>query len=504
MDPIPGAPLAPPAAAASDPSSPAGLTLVPLPGAPPVAPDDPLRFPGYPERLARARDGDPDAESLEIGSAEVDGVEVVVARGVFGFLGGSMGSTHGDRFAHAAAAALERRLPLLVITSTGGARMQEGMRSLTQMSRAAEGVRRLRQAGVPVLAHLTHPTTGGVFASYASLADVAVATEGATVGFAGPRVVEAFTGEPTTDDSHTAEAARDAGLVDHVGPAGEVSATLHRVARLLHPAHRDGPLPATEHVEEPTVEHEPWDAVQRARRFDRPSARDLLDDVFDERIELHGDRAGTDDPAVVTAIARLGRRTAVVVGFDRRGARDGGRPGQAVAAGYRQLRRAIDLAARHGLPVVAFVDTPGADPSPASDRAGLATAIAETFVATLSVAAPTVAVVTGEGGSGGALAIAATDRLLIQDDAVFEVIAPEGAAAILHRDRSRAEEVAAQLAPTAADLRRLGVVDRVVPGPTTFDPTTAASALRAELAATLADLDAQPDRLARRAARYGP
>jgi acyl-CoA carboxylase subunit beta len=194
----------------------------------------------------------------------------------------------------------------------------------------------------------------------------------------------------------------------------------------------------------------------------------------------------------------------VVVGFDRRGARDGGRPGQAVAAGYRQLRRAIDLAARHDLPVIALVDTPGADPSPGSDRAGLATAIAETFVATLSVAAPTVAVVTGEGGSGGALAIAATDRLLIQDDAVFEVIAPEGAAAILHRDRGRAEEVAGQLAPTAADLRRLGVVDRIVPGPTTFDPTAAASALRAELAATLADLDAQPDRLARRAARYGP
>lgn len=500
MEPTPGAPPLPVTTAASS----SGPVLTPLPGTPPVGPDDPLGFPGYPERLERARGGDPDAESLETGTAEVDGVEVVVARGRFEFLGGSMGASHGDRFAHAATTAFERRLPLVVETSTGGARMQEGMRSLTQMSRAAEAVRRLRRAGVPLLAHMTHPTTGGVYASYASLADVSVATAGATVGFAGPRVVEAVTGRPVDDDSHTAEAALTAGLVDHVGADAEVAAILHRAARLLHPAHRHGPLPSTEHVEEPTVEHEAWDAVQRARRFDRPSARDLLADLFDERLELHGDRAGVDDPAVVTALARLGGRTVVVVGFDRRGARDGGRPGQPVAAGYRQLTRALRLAARHDLPVVSLVDTPGADPSPRSDRAGLAAAIAETFVCILEVTAPTVAVVTGEGGSGGALAIAATDRLLIQDDAVFEVIAPEGAAAILHRDRRRAEEVAGQLMPTAPDLRRLGVVDRIVPGPTTFDPATAASALRAELAATLADLDAGPDRLARRAARYGP
>jgi acyl-CoA carboxylase subunit beta len=135
------------------------------------------------------------------------------------------------------------------------------------------------------------------------------------------------------------------------------------------------------------------------------------------------------------------------------------------------------LARRSGLPVVTFIDTAGADPSPESDRAGLANAIAETFVATLSVEQPTVAVVTGEGGSGGALALGCTDRLLMQDDAVFEVIAPEGAAAILHRDASRAEEVAPMLRPTASDLRRLGIADRVLPGPTTHDPGAATAAL---------------------------
>ncbi len=487
------------------PTSPDTVTLSPLPGTPPHAVDDPLGFPGYARRLGAAREDDPEAESLEVGTASIGGVEVVVARGLFSFLGGSMGTTHGDRFAHAASVAADRRLPLLVVTSSGGARMQEGMRSLIQMSRGAEGVRRLRAAGVPVVAHLTHPTTGGVHASYGALADVAVADAGATIGFAGPRVVEAFTGEVVGGDSHTAEAALGAGLVDAVAASpDEAHRWIAAALRLLHPARRDGALPAADHVDEPTVEHDAWDAVRRARRTDRPSARDLLGDVFDEHLELRGDRAGTDDPAVLTALARLGQRSVVVVGFDRRGSRDGGRPGQAVAAGYRKLQRALRLAARHDLPVVALVDTPGADASPASDRSGLATAIAETFVATLGVTAPTVAIVTGEGGSGGALAIAATDRLLMQDDAVFEVIAPEGAAAILHRDASRAEEVVGHLAPTASQLRRLGICDRTIPGPTTFDPATAATALRAAVAATLADLDADGDRLATRARRYGP
>lgn len=508
----------------------AAVALHALPD-PPELPDprDPLGFPGYADRLADL-DG---AESLETGTVRLgevvaphgsaslgdprdvvdDDLEVVVARGRFDVLGGSMGTAHGDRLAHAAAYAREHRLPLVVVTSSGGARMQEGMRSLVQMARAAEAVRTLREAGVPLLALLTHPTTGGVYASYGSSADVTVAVDGATIGFAGPRVVEAFTGESVGDDSHTAAAAGHAGLVDLVTDAARADLAVARWASLLHPAARGGALPDADHVDEPTVDLDAWAAVRRARRTDRPSARDLLAQAFDGHAELHGDRVGgADDPAVVTALARLGDRTVVVVGFDRRGARrDGvgrgahpGRPGQATAAGYRQLQRALRLARRHDLPVVALVDTPGADPSPASDRDGLAAAIAETFVACLEVPGPTVAVVTGEGGSGGALAIAATDRVLQQDDAVFEVIAPEGAAAILHRDPTRAEEVAGALAPTAPQLRRLGIIDRIVPGPTTFDPRTASTALRAELSVTLRELDADPQRRERRAQRYGP
>jgi acyl-CoA carboxylase subunit beta len=423
--------------------------------------DDPLDFPGYRDQLQDARRKHDHAEagvdeSVTVGLATLGGLEVVAAIGTFGFLGGSMGRTHGERIARALATAHELELPFVAVTASGGARMQEGMASLIQMTRAAEGVRRLREAGIPVLARFTSPTTGGVHASYGALADVIVADAGATIGFAGPRVVEAFTGDPVGEDSHTAEAARRAGLVDEVVPASQAEARLAAWVRMLHPGHRAGPLPTAAHVEEPVVEHDAWEAVRAARRPDRPSARDLMTAVFDDHLELHGDRAGEDDPAVIGAVARLGERRVVVVGMDRHGRAEGPgrRPGQPNAAGYRKLRRAIELADRWRLGLVALIDTPGADPSPDSDRAGLAAAIAETFVATLSVAGPTVAVVTGEGGSGGALALGATDRLLMQDDAVFEVIAPEGAASILHRDPTRAEEVAPLLRPTASELRR--------------------------------------------------
>ena len=468
--------------------------------------DDPLEFPGYGGQLARARERSGADESVVVGTADLGGVEVVAALGVFEFLGGSMGRVHGERVAHAMAVAAERRLPFVAVTASGGARMQEGMASLVQMSRAAEGIRRLRVAGVPSLALLRHPTTGGVLASYGSLVDIRVAQAGATIGFAGPRVVETVTGEPVGDDSHTAEAALGAGLVDALVQPDDAVGMLAAWARLLHPAGRDGALPSAEPVEEPVVEHDAWDAVQRARRPDRPSARDVLDTVFDEYLELRGDRAGEDDPAALATVARLAARTVLVVGHDRRGRAPGPgrRPGAPTAAGYRKLRRGLGLAQRLGLPVVALIDTPGADPAPSSERAGLAGEIAETFVASLEVSAPTVSVVIGEGGSGGALAIGCTDRVLMQDDSVFEVIAPEGAAAILHRDPTRAEEVAGQLRPTAPQLRRLGIADRLLPGPTTLDPATAATAMRAQLAATLRELDTEPDRLARRAARYGP
>ena len=479
--------------------------LRPLPSTPTPTQLDPLGFPGYRERLVRAAAETSADESVTTGTVHLGGGEVVVALGRFDFLGGSMGVAHGERVVHAMAHAGQHRLPFLAVVSSGGARMQEGMAALHQMSRAAAGIRSLREAGVPVLAHLRHPTTGGVYASYGALADVIVADAGATIGFAGPRVVAAATGRLPGDDSHTAEAAHLGGLLDEVVAENAV-ATLDTWVRLVHPDHRHGPLPVHAPPPEPETELPAWEATTRARAATRPTARRILSQAFDEHRELHGDRAGEDDPVALAAVARLGGRRVMVLGTDR-GARAEGagrRTGQPTAAGYRKLIRGAQLAARWGLPLISLIDTVGADPSPASEGSGLAAAIAETFVATLDVEAPTIALVVGEGGSGGALALGCTDRLLIQDDAVFEVIAPEGAAAILHHDEARAADVAPLLRPTAHELRSLALADRILPGPTTTSPEAAAQAIRAAVASTLTELDATPRRLADRRDRYGP
>ena len=273
----------------------------------PTPAPDPLELPGYAEKIASL---DGEGESVTTSLAELAGQQVVVAMGDFFYLGGSMGQVHGDRGAEAMAVALEQRLPFLAVISSGGARMQEDMVSLIQMARAAEGVRRLRAAGLPGLTHFTHSTTGGVHAAYGVVADVVIADVGATVGF-----------------------------------AGTATGLLASWVELLHLALRDGPLPAADHVAEPVVEHDAWDAVQAARRPDRPSARDLLSDVFDDHLELRGDRAGTDDGAAVAAIARLGQRRVFALGFDRRGGGDGshGSSGRSTAAGFRKLCAAAPI-----------------------------------------------------------------------------------------------------------------------------------------------------------------
>lgn len=236
-----------------------------------------------------------------------------------------------------------------------------------------------------------------------------------------------------------------------------------------------------------------WDEYQIARHPERPSPRFYVEEICDEWFELHGDRIGKDDPAVFGCVARLGGRAIVVAALDRR---------PPTAGGFRKATRMIELAGRLGLPIVTFVDTPGADPGFESEYSGLAAAIARAFEALLTTPSPVVSIVTGEGGSGGALALACGDIVAIQEHAVFSVIAPEGAAQILHGDRSRAAEVAEQLRPGAHELKRLGLAEAILAEPPAgahTDPAGAARTMGSWLAGALAEVTASP---ARRAARY--
>lgn len=401
---------------------------------------DPLSFPGYAARVAALHE-----ESVQTGRTE----RYVAIEGRFDVLGGSMGAAHGEAVVRAYDRAVELGLPVVSVTRSGGARMQEGMVSLVQMQRTAAAADRHARAGLLSLAVHDSPSTGGVLASYGSLADVRAVVAGATIGFAGPRVVEQTTGRPV-EGSHTAETALAAGLVDEVVAADDVSVWVDAALGFVDRPLRVRPLPADD--PEPPGDGA-WGEVLRARRRGRATGIDVAGRLCRSWTELGG-----VDPTVRAGLATVDGARVVVVASDRYAGDGKPRP-----AGFRLARRAIGLADRLGLPLVTLVDTPGADPSSTSERDGIAAEIARTFVAMAASRSPSVGVCVGEGGSGGALALAGADRLLIQEHAIFSVIGPEGAAAILERDAGRAAEVAGRLALTSADLVRLGVVDAVVP-----------------------------------------
>lgn len=421
-----------------------------------LASADPLVFPGYAEKLAEAQRA---GESVRTGRTR----HHVLIEGRFHVLGGSMGVVHGEKVVRAFDRAVSERLPVVVVTQSGGARMQEGMVSLVQMARTAAAARRHAEAGLLSVAVHRSPTTGGVFASYGSLCSVSAVEEGAVIGFAGPRVVEQTVGVSVEGRSHSAATAYEQGLVDAVLGPDEVRSWVDAALGLV-----DRPLPSPLRVvpDDPCPD-EPgaWGEVLRARWRGRPSGVDLAAALCRSWVDLHG-----PDPVVRAGLVSLGDGSdgggdsdaeqlnrAVVVALDRYAG--DGRP---TPDGYRLAQRAIALAGRLGLPLVTLIDTPGAEPGPEAEADGVAGQIAATFSAMAALPTVSVAVCVGEGGSGGALALAAADRLFLQEHAVFSVIGPEGAAAILERDASKASQMAPHLKLTSADVVALGVADGVV------------------------------------------
>jgi acetyl-CoA carboxylase carboxyl transferase subunit beta len=416
---------------------------------------DPLGFPGYSEGLKTAALKAGSDESLRSGPARFGDVRAEYAEFEFAFFGGSMGEAAGERLALAMERAAEAGVPFVLRTRTGGARMQEGMRSLVQMPKVVSARLTLAASGSPFIAVLDNPSTGGVLASLAALADITLAISGATIGFAGPRIVERFTGHPVGSSSHTAESALASGLVDDVVEPEEIRDYLCGVLGTFEP---DLPVPilrAPQPLEE-AIE-DAWAAVEAARAPDRTRAHELLMEVCESYVALRGDRSGEDDPALDVAVARLNGRRLVAMALDRERS-----PGPGA---YRKARRAVKIAERLQLPIVTLVDTRGADPSPSSESSGIAWEIAELFQAMLEVNVPTISVVTGEGGSGGALAFACTDILLAYEGSIFSVIGPELAAEILWRDVERAPDAARVLKLTAKDLRELQIADGLLPDP---------------------------------------
>ncbi|ADB51288.1 carboxyl transferase domain-containing protein [Conexibacter woesei] len=477
-----------------------------------VVSDDPLAFAdvrSYRSRLEAARSRTGLAESVLTGRALVAGRPAVLVAGEFGFLGGSIGVATGERVARAFERALADRLPLVALPASGGSRMQEGTLALVQMAKLAASARRLRAAGLPYVVCLTDPTTGGVLASWGSLGTVTFALPGALLGFAGPRVVELLTGTALPAGVQTSETLLSQGLVDVVVEPSAVRSAVARVLAVARPGPRRNGDSTTVTVADPTLLAPPsardaWASLGFARDRRRPGARELLDAIASDVTELRGDRTGRpDDPGCFAALARICGIPAVLIA--QRRAPDGTPPALG-PAGFRKARRAMALAAELRLPLVTLVDTPGAELSAGAERGGLAGEIAACLAELSGLPVPTLALLIGEGGSGGALALLVADRIVCAEHASLGVIAPEGASAILYRDLDHAPELAAAQGGASWQLERAGIADAVVPEPQPAHEqprqfvTRLAAVVERELAALLARDDAE--RLAARHARW--
>lgn len=449
---------------------------------------DPLEFTDskpYRDRVLAARDKTGLNEAVLTGRARIRGHEFVLAVVDFRFLGGSMGSVAGEKIALAFEHATERKIPIITIVASGGARMQEGMLSLVQMAKTTAAAKRASDAGIPYISILTDPTTGGMYASYASHGDIILAEPEALIGFAGPRVIAGTMKDGDKDraiESHTAEFLLQHGFVDAIVDRIRMRDTLSVILRVFSRAQRPVREISLPMVDEREREYEEaWDIVQVARREDRPTTLDYIRRISPQFIELHGDRAFGDDPAVVAGLGDIGGRGVVIVGLERGHGDERRRGGQALPEGYRKALRMMRLARRLNAPLITFVDTPGAFLGIESEERGLASALSTCLAEMSALPVPVISVIIGEGGSGGALALGVADRILMQEHAIYSVIAPEGAAAILFRDASRAPEVAEALKITARDCVRLGVADALIAEPEAgahTDPDFAAGLVR--------------------------
>ncbi|WP_405997539.1 acetyl-CoA carboxylase, carboxyltransferase subunit beta [Streptomyces sp. NBC_00829] len=465
----------------------------------------------YAERLDQARRATGQQDSVLVVRGRIEGRPLVAAVMDFRFFGGSLGVAAGEAVTTAAETALKDRTPLLIVTASGGARMQEGALSLMQMAKTSNALAELDEAGLLTITLVTDPTYGGVAASFATLSDVVVAEPGARMGFAGPRVIEQTIREKLPPGFQTAEFLLEHGLVDDVWQRTELRG---RLSRLLAATEEPGPSWGAGE-QDPVVRDSQlldqlpaWECVQLAREAGRPTALEHIGYWLDGFVELHGDRAGEECPAIVGGIGRLDGLPVMVIGHQKGHTTAelvGRNFGMPAPAGYRKAARLMRLAAKLGMPIVTLIDTPGAYPGLTAEESGQSNAIAENLRLMGSLSVPVVAVVTGEGGSGGALALGVADRVLVCANATYSVISPEGCAAILWKNAAEAAVAADELALDAASLLRLGVVDGVIPEPEGgghTDTTVMSDAVRRAVVVALRDLRGTTGSNAARRARF--
>jgi acetyl-CoA carboxylase carboxyl transferase beta subunit len=453
----------------------------------------------YANELASARVKTGIDESVLTGAASIRGHRVAILVCEFGFLGGSIGVGAGERLTTAIRRATAERLPLLVLPTSGGTRMQEGTTAFLQMVRITAAVADHKAARLPYLVYLRHPTTGGVFASWGSLGHLTLAEPGAMIGFLGPRVYEALHGRRFPSGVQTAENLYRHGLLDAVCSPHELADIVARTLNIISRQRRPATVASVTNRVPDAVPA--WISVLASRHRDRPGVRELLKDAS-QFVPLHGTGQGEVDPGLLVAFVRFDDVSCVLLGQDRRAQADA----PFGPAGLRQARRGMRLADELGLPLVSIIDTPGAALSQAAEEGGVAGEIARCIADMITLQVPTLSVLLGQGTGGAALALFPADRTLGATHGWLSPLPPEGASAILHHTTNRAAEMAERQGVRSAELLANGGLDGIIPEypdarrePEQFCVRVAA-AIRHELA-SLATLDSAT-RLRRRILRF--
>lgn len=438
---------------------------------------NPLGYKGYEEKLDFIREKTGLQEAVVTGKAKIDGNDTVIGVCDGRFLMASMGEIVGEKIVRAVERATKEKLPVILFACSGGARMQEGIISLMQMAKTSAALKRHSDEGLLYISVLTDPTTGGVTASFAMLGDIILAEPNALIGFAGPRVIEQTIGQKLPKGFQRSEFLLEHGFLDGIVERQQMRTTLGQILAL----HAGGQL---EHkgvnekaadewkntflYSEGTIKRDAWEKVQISRQKDRPVGSDYIQMLCTDFLEFHGDRCFGDNPAIVGGIGRIGGIPVTVIAQEKgRTTKENVRRnfGMPSPEGYRKALRLMKQAEKFGRPILCLVDTPGAFCGLEAEERGQGEAIARNICEMSGVKVPILSVIIGEGGSGGALALAVSDEVWMMENAIYSILSPEGFASILWKDSTKAQVAAKVMKLTAEDLKELEIVDKIFKEP---------------------------------------
>ena len=439
---------------------------------------NPLEFKGYEEKVKSLKEKTGLSEAVVTGKASIEGNPAVIAVCDGRFLMASMGQVVGEKITRAVERATKEQLPVIIFACSGGARMQEGIVSLMQMAKTAAALKQHSDAGLLYVSVLTDPTTGGVTASFAMLGDVILAEPKALIGFAGPRVIEQTIGEKLPKGFQRSEFLLEHGFIDRIVERKELRTVLANILQMhqnFKGSVTQSPIQTVEKERQSVQEKDAWERVTISRKNDRPVGQDYIRTLFSDFLEFHGDRCYGDDPAIIGGIARFaGIPVTVIAQAKGKSTKENVAHhfGMPSPEGYRKALRLMKQAEKFKRPILLFVDTPGAFCGIEAEERGQGEAIARNLFEMSSMKVPVLSVVIGEGGSGGALALAVADEVWMLENAIYSVLSPEGFASILWKDSKRASEAAEVMKLTAADLKKLGVIEAVIAEPEVYTEET--------------------------------